>query len=369
MKRTGNLFQKIIEKDNVKQSIILASKGKKWRKAVKLVLSDLEGYSEKIHNLLKDGSYKPCKVRERFILEGSRRKLRHITTISFYPDQIIHWCIIKQLEPYFIKWSYRLSCGSIKNRGSIDASRHIIKWLNIDFKNTKYCAKLDIRHFYQSIRHDYLINLLESKFKDKNLMTLLVMIINHWQESEGIGLPIGFLPSQHFANFVLTPLDFYIKQELKAKYYVRYMDDMVLFSSNKRKLHKAVQAIARYLNNAGLTLKENWQVFKTDSRPLDFLGFRFYRDKTTLRKALMLKISKAARKIRHKYSPKVNEAKSIMSYMGWIRHSDSYGFFKKRIESHINIKIARKIISKFDSKRSKENENLQFRINNTATND
>lgn len=82
----------------------------------------------------------------------------------------------------------------------------------------------------------------------------------------------------------LQRLDHYIKEVLRIPHYVRYMDDMCLFSASKRALHKAVKAIREFLAGLSLQLKSNWQVFPTASRAVDFLGFRFFREKTTLRK-------------------------------------------------------------------------------------
>ena len=71
--------------------------------------------------------------------------------------------------------------------------------------------------------------------------------------------------------FYLQDLDHYIKEKLKVKYYIRYMDDIVLFHKNKKELRKIKNEIELFLKNEGLDLKENWQLFKTESRPLDFL--------------------------------------------------------------------------------------------------
>lgn len=81
----------------------------------------------------------------------------------------------------------------------------------------------------------------------------------------------GNFTSQWFANFYLQDLDHYIKEKLKIKYYLRYMDDMLLFGRNKKELHKCRGLVDEYLHKEGLRLKENWQLFKTDSRPIDFL--------------------------------------------------------------------------------------------------
>ena len=81
----------------------------------------------------------------------------------------------------------------------------------------------------------------------------------------------GNFTSQWFANFYLQDLDHFIKEKMKVKYYLRYMDDMVLFGRNKKELHKIKNLIDEFLKQEGLKLKENWQLFKVDSRPLDFL--------------------------------------------------------------------------------------------------
>ena len=75
------------------------------------------------------------------------------------------------------------------------------------------------------------------------------------------------------------------------------MDDMVLFGRNKKELHKTKEKIEEFLKKEKLQLKENWQLFKTDSRPLDFMGFRFYRGYTTLRRGIFLRIKRRVKKI------------------------------------------------------------------------
>lgn len=89
------------------------------------------------------------------------------------------------------------------------------------------------------------------------------------------GYLFGNYTSQWFANFYLQDLDHYIKEELKVPYYVRYMDDMVLFHRNKKELHKIRTKIEEFLQKEDLKLKENWQLWKTDSRPIDFLRLSF----------------------------------------------------------------------------------------------
>ena len=124
----------------------------------------------------------------------------------------------------------------------------------------------------------------------------------------------GNFTSQWFANFNLQNLDHYIKEELKVPYYIRYMDDMVLFYRNKKELHKIKEKIEEFLKKEDLKIKENWQLFRTDSRPLDFLGYRFYRGYTTLRRGNFLRIRRRLKKISKKQNLDAKDAAAVISY-------------------------------------------------------
>ena len=233
-----------------------------------------------------------------------------------------------------MKSMYSHTCGSIPGRGVHYGARHLRRWLDRDRKNTKYCLKLDIKKFYPSINGDKLKEKFAAKFKDSGVLWLVNTII----DSHGAGVPIGNYTSQWFANFFLQGMDNFIKQDLRVMYYIRYMDDMVLLGRNKKELHRARKAIAEYLAPLGLTLKENWQVFRVDKRDIDFLGFRFYRHKTTLRGRNALRIRRRVKKAHKKRRVTYEDATAIISYLGWIKHSDSHKYFERYIQPFINIK-------------------------------
>ncbi|MCK9576460.1 MAG: RNA-directed DNA polymerase [Clostridia bacterium] len=295
---------------------------------------------DEIQHLLITQTYRPSKYIEKIIKEGSKQKERKISIPKFYPDQIIQWAVLLQTIPYFTKGMYVFTCGSVPNRGTSYAKRYLERWLHNDFKGTRYCLKLDVHHFYQSISHKCLKEMLKYKFKDKKLLKLLYQIIDSTEE----GLPIGNVTSQWFANFYLQGLDHCIKEKLHAKYYVRYMDDMVILGSNKRKLGKMEVAIEQYLNNIGLELNSKWQKFKTDSRGIDFLGYRFFHYKTILRRSIMLRISRKVRKVYKNKSYNKHNCMSIISYLGWIKHSNSYQLYQKWIKPYINVKRMKGVI-------------------------
>lgn len=161
----------------------------------------------------------------------------------------------------------------------------------------------------------------------------------------------GNYTSQWFANFYLQNLDHYIKEELKAPYYIQYMDDMLIFHRNKKELHKIKDKVEEYLKNEHLRLKENWTLFKVDSRPIDFLGYRFYRGYTTLRRSNFLRIKRRIKKIVKRGYIRLTDAYSVISYHGWLSHCDSFNYRNKYIKPYkITLKKCKGVIKNGRSK-------------------
>ena len=358
MKREGFIYEKICHKENIRVAIMSASKGKRNRDDVKRVLSNITHYVDKIHSILINESYVPNDYKVATIKEGISKKERTIYKPNFYPDQIIQWAIILQISPILSRGMYEFSCGSIPNRGIHYGKKYVEKWIKSDHKNTKYYLKLDISKFYPSININILKQKIKRKIKDIKVLKLLCGILD-----KNDGLPIGILISQWLANFYLQDLDHYIKERLKIKYYIRYMDDMILFGRNKKELHKTRIAVENFLNTIGLKLKPNWQIYKFNCEPLDFMGFRFYIDKTIIRKSIMLRVTRKANKIYKKLNPTYHDACSMLSYMGWIKNTDSFNLFNNRIKPYVNITQLKKIIRKEARKR---NEKIQKPIDNYA---
>lgn len=347
MKRVGNIYEKIIQLGNIESAVMHAAKGKSKRKNVEKILDSPTYYAMQVQKMLKEHTYIPSPYVEMKILDGARKKERIIYKPQFYPDQVVHWALMLQLEPILMKGMYEFCCASVKNRGILYGKRHLDKILVDDRKYTKYCLKLDVKKFYPSIDKTILKQKFRKKIKDRETLWLIDLIIDSSDED----VPIGNYTSQWFANFYLSDLDHFIKEELKVKYYVRYMDDMVLFSNNKKQLHKIKLAIDDFLAKEHLRIKENWQLFKTDSRPLDFLGYRFYRGYSTLRKSNFLRIKRRAKKISKKKELNFHDAASMLSYSGWLKHCNSYNYQQKYIKPYINYNKCKEVVSNESKKR------------------
>jgi hypothetical protein len=344
MKRVGYVFEKVVDIDNIKKAIVMASKGKLHRRNVQKILDNIDFYAKQLQGMMVNDTFSTCTYTKKRILDGARQKEREIFKPAFYPDQCIHWAIMLQLESILQRGMYDWCCASVKGRGTHYGQRYVKKILKNDPKNTKYCLQLDIRHFYPNIDRDILKQKFKRIIKDPKLLKLIFKIIDSVEE----GVPIGNYTSQWFANFYLQDLDHFVKEKLGIKYYIRYMDDIVLFSGNKRKLRKAKQEIEKFLAKEKLQLKDNWKLFLTDSRPLDFLGFRFYRDHITLRRRNALRIRRRARKIKKRYMNEgyitFEDAAAMVSYFGWIKNSDSYKYYFKYISNYVTLKQCKEVI-------------------------
>jgi hypothetical protein len=366
-------MEQIASEENIRAAILNASKRKRNRKDVKEVLEHIDYHVAEVQKILLSGNYKARVDEVCIVNEGTHHKVRRIRKPHFKYDQIIHHCIIQVLQPLLTAPMYEYSCGSIPTRGAHYGKKSIEKWLSNDIKNTKYVFKMDIKHFYESIDQNVLKAMLRQKIKDKQAIALIEAVIDGCEK----GLPLGNYTSQWFANFMLTPLDHYIKEQLHAKYYIRYMDDIVIFGGNKKELHKMHLAIEKYLkDNLHLRIKENWQVFRFEykgkGRPLDFMGWQFYREKTILRKSIFIRIMRKAKKV-GKHTT-IKGAQGMVSYMGYIKHTDSYGVYRDYIRPYVNIGKLKKFTSKrAKAERSEHNvsnglENKAGHAENTASN-
>jgi hypothetical protein len=271
---------------------------------------------------------------------------------KFFPDLCIQWAVMQILEPVFTKGAYYYSCGNMPGKGTLFAKKTVEKWVRNDYKNTKYCLTMDIEKFYPSVNLGILKNMLRKRIKDRDVLWLLDEII----DVQDKGLPIGFYTSTWLSNFLLQDLDHKIKEEFDgAVYYIRNVDDMNIYGCNKKKLHKIRIAVEEYLNSIGLHLKDNWQVFRYGkNRVTDFVGYRYYRTHTLLRKKIALKIKRSAKRISKAKKITPHQALSLMSRLGWSKHCNCYNFYQKNIKNVVNIDYLKGVIKYESRKRSLE---------------
>lgn len=330
MKRYNNLYSKIYDIENIKLAHKNAKKGKSHYSEVKMVEVNPDKYFAEIHNMLKDKTFSNSEYE--VFTRACNGKEREIFKLPYFPDRIIHHCIMNILEPIWMKTLITDTYSSLKGRGIHKGVKRIKKALK-DRENTKYCLKMDVRKFYPSIDHAILKQIIRKKIKDKALLWLLDEIIN-----SASGVPIGNYLSQYFGNLYLSGLDHWLKEQKGCKYYQRYCDDLVILHSDKKYLSQLRKEISDYLRiELNLKLKDNWQVFPVDKRGIDFLGYRFFHDYTLLRKSTAVRFKQRIKQIKKKHyllTP-INILSGIMSYWGWMKHADCYRLSRQYVDNCI----------------------------------
>lgn len=352
MKSYSNLFEKLILSYNIDLAIRNASRGKKDRWDVNYCFWHRDELSEYLGILLIKELFYPKQHKEKVINDGITRKKRRIIKPDYVPEQIIHHAIVQVIGPIIYNSSYQYSCGSMPNRGGTHGKKYIEKYMRKHSEDCRYVLKLDIRHFFESIDHDILLDRCYKYFHDPKFNRLMERIIRvyHSSEGENKGLPIGYYTSQWLANWYLQDLDNYIKQTLRVGCYVRYMDDLVIFSSSKTRLHTIKTLVEKFLKNRlKLSINRKWQIFPLISRPLDFMGFKFYPNRTVLRKTILFRATRKAKKM---HEVTWYNSSQMLSYLGWFKHCKVYNIYEKYIKPHIKPKQLRCCISKHSRRNS-----------------
>lgn len=322
MKRYNNLFDKIVSLDNLYEADKRARRQKSHRPEVMLFDKNKDKLLLDLQRKLINGEYETS---EYYVFKIYEPKEREIFKLPYYPDRIVHHAIMNIMEPIWVSAFVKGTYSCIRKRGIHKALKDV-KFALKDEVNTQYCLKLDIRKFYPSIDHDILKTIIRKKIKDKRLLSLLDEIIESAQ-----GVPIGNYLSQFFANLYLTYLDHWIKEQKKVRYYFRYSDDIVILGRDKQELRNLLYDIQNYLNNKlKLSFKDNWQIFKVDSRGIDFVGYRVFHTHTLLRKRIKKKFCKKINKLNKKQNlDKDTYKQKICSYIGWIKYCNGRNLLNK----------------------------------------
>ena len=276
MKRYGNLFNVLISYDNINEAVIEVCKLNNYTKAANDIMTNKETCIQYLQQLLIERQYTVSNYWHKEIQESGKH--RDIFILPIFPDRIIQHALVQILEPIWDKTIIDQSCACRKNRGIDKAVEFTKQYVS---KYT-YCVKFDIHHFYQSIDHYILKNIIRAKLKDEDILYLLDKIIDSSNIIDGVGIPIGNYISQWFGNLYLGILDRFVKEELHINGYVRYCDDFIIFGDDKEKLNMYINAI-RYLVYNVLRLQfSRCDLFPMEKRFVDFLGYQFHKDKSNV---------------------------------------------------------------------------------------
>ena len=334
-------------------------KGKSKKPDVQQVAFNLEDNLFRINQKLKTKNYQHSDYTSFHIQDP---KLRHIHK-ACVKDRIVHHAIFRILYPIFDKsfifdsYSCRLNKGMHK---AVSRLETFCRKLSRNNTRNIFALKCDIKKFFANIDHEILIKILKEYISDKNITWLLKTVIDSFSTSSfshplpaspsgresgiSVGLPLGNVTSQLFANIYLNELDQFIKHKLKIRYYLRYCDDFIILSEDKIYLTNLINPINQFLNRA---LKLNLHPDKIEIRKyhqgFDFLGYvdlphyRVLRTKT--KKRIFRKIGQKCQDLKNNLISKESFNQGLQSYFGVLKHCNGRKIRKKinnLIESYSN---------------------------------
>ena len=280
---------------------------------------------------LKSGKYKHSRY-EHFQVFDSKKRDIHKAKVR---DRIVHQIIFDYLEEIFEPIFIRDSYSSRKEKGSHQALKtfkYFAKLVSNGNKSQCYILKCDVRKYFNSVKQKILLEIIRGKVTDESIFEIIREIVNSFKEgsvalgdclTELVGMPLGNITSQVFANIYLNGLDEFVKEELGSRFYIRYNDDFVILDNSKLRLEKYLPRIRKFLEEK-LELKIPAE--KTSIRKLewgvDFLGYIILKDAVLLRN-----------KTKGKIFERLNE-KNISSYLGLLKHCNSYTLRQKIISNY-----------------------------------
>jgi hypothetical protein len=196
---------------------------------------------------------------------------------------------------------------------------------------TAYVLKADIRHYFEEINHEILLNIIAKKIDDSNIIWLIKVILAN-QSKGNKGMPLGNLTSQFFANVYLNELDQYVKHKLKAKYYIRYVDDFVILHENKEQLEKWKEIINFFLKEKlDINLHPSKSHVLILTCGINFLGFRVFFNHKLLRKSNLKNFERKLNHYKILFEGGVLPREKIIEYLeGWLNYASHGDTFKYR---------------------------------------
>lgn len=326
-------FEDIISFENLFKAHQRARLCKQHKREVINFEANLSRNLWKLHYDLKYHKYKIGEYRKFMIYDPKEREIQAIP----YCDRIVQHSVCDNLLiPLLEKHLINANCACRKGKGTdyaIKLLRHFMTEHYKKYGNRGYFIKLDIKKYFPSIDHDVLYRKLERFNFDDDTKWLLHTIIDSY--GNGIGLPMGNQSSQCFALLYLDRIDRIVKERLRIKFYVRYMDDMIILVNNRNQARTILEYLRLEVEKENIMLNSKSAIFTTKNG-VEFLGWRFFYDKNG---RIIQKIKAASRRrIFSKIKTKLHNSicfdfsNMMASYKGHLSHGNSWHLYKRICE-------------------------------------
>jgi retron-type reverse transcriptase len=347
LKRTGHLWNQLISFENLLRAAENACKGKRFHPSVAAFHFNLEGQLWLLHRQLSSKTYRPGPYRTFQLYQPKKRQI----SAAPYRDRVVHHALTQMLEPIYERSFLPDSYACRKGKGThaaVDRCQHYAR-------RYRYVLKADVARFFPAVDHETLKGLLARKIRDREVLWLAGLIIDHSNAQEEVqhwfagddlfspgerrrGLPIGNQSSQFFANVYLNPLDHFVKDHLRAGGYVRYCDDFLIFADDKRQLAEMRLLAADLLAGLRLRLHATKNVIFPVRDGIAFLGYRVFPTHRLLAKSNVWAFRRGLRAMQKQYArQEISDQqvqRRVMSWTGHARQADTFTLRERLFLEH-----------------------------------
>lgn len=295
-------------------------------------------------------SYRPRPLQIFILRDPKTRKISK----SHFRDRVIHHALYNTIAYLFEKGFIYDSFANRLGKGAFEAIRryeYFQRKVSHNYTRTAFVLKADIKKYFDNVNHEVLLSIIRKKITDAKVLWLIKTILaNHKTEKEGVGMPLGNLTSQFFANVFLNELDHFVKEKLRAKYYIRYVDDFVILHHSPKILRQYMKEIEIFLrDDLALELHPDKSKIIPSQKGTEFLGMRIFPHHKLLKGK---NLRKFYRKINSLYTDYdnglVNYDTIYNSLEGWSAYANNADTYKlkKRILQSVEDKFSREISTK-----------------------
>jgi retron-type reverse transcriptase len=334
------MYQQLHSFENLLLAYRKAGQGKRGHPNVAAFEYRLEDNLLQLQHELQTKTYRPGAYHSFYIHDPKKR----LISAAPFRDRVVHHALCNLIEPIFEKsfifdsYANRIGKGTHK---ALDRATYFAR-------RFKYVLICDIRQFFPSIDHAVLFDILKRKIHDEDILWLVGKIL---QSGIGVlseeyqmvyfsgddlsaihrprGLPIGNLTSQFWANCHLNPFDHFVNRELRCEGYLRYVDDFLLFSNDRKELRDWRELIIERLMDFRLTLHEQKAQPRPVSEGIPFLGFRIFPEYRRLKRRKGIAFQRKYKRLLHELdNGGLSRAQITASIQGWVNHvryADTWG--------------------------------------------
>lgn len=315
-RRYGNLYDQAFTMEALFAAYRTARRGKRKTLSVLRFEQSLGANLAEINAELMAGEYRPAPHRQFWIYEPKPRLIKAPT----FRDVVVQHAVYAVVNPIFDRCFLPDSFGCRIGKGTHKASDQAQRYLRQSHPDS-VTLQMDIRRFYYRIDRQILRALIEKKIKDRRLVDLMMAFAEH---NEPIGVPIGSLLSQLYALIYLDPLDHFIKREIKAKRYVRYVDDFIVFGISRDEAHALRKRIVSWLADH-LRLELSRYTIHPIKRGVNFVGYRTWRRTKFVRKRSISNFRKSLR---------LGKVSSFVSILGHSKPTATHKYFVNQMREN-----------------------------------